>query len=91
MMWSYSKNPVLAGATDQKKPERTREETLAKAAQLKLKRERDGSQAMKEHQAARQETLAKTARLRAERLARDANASPAKAAPLPKRSAAKKN
>ena len=58
---------------------------------MKLKRDRDGSQAMKEHQAARQETLAKTARLRAERLARDAIAPPAKSSPPARKAAAKKN
>jgi hypothetical protein len=68
-MWSYSKNPVLQGATDQKKPERNREDVLARAAEQKLKRDRDASQAMKDHEMARQETLAKTARLRAARLA----------------------
>ena len=51
-------------------PERNREEHLAAAAELKLKRDRDASQAMKEHEAARLAGLAKTARLRAERLAR---------------------
>ena len=68
-MWSYSKNPVLHGATDQKKPERNREEVLAQAAELKQQRARDASQAMKDHETSKQETLAKTARLRAARLA----------------------
>ena len=77
-MWSYSKNPVLQGAVDQKKPERTRADTLARAAELKLKRDRDASQAMKDYETARQETLAKTARLKAERLARTAGEAPAK-------------
>jgi hypothetical protein len=84
-MWSYSKNPVLQGATDQKKSERNREDTLARAAELKLQRERDASQAMKDHEAARQETLAKTARLRAERLARIANEAPSKKIRTPKK------
>jgi hypothetical protein len=79
MMWSYSKNPVLQGATDQKKTERNREVTLAKAAEAKLLRDRDASQAMKEHKAERLATLAKTARLRAARLALTAdNAVPKK-------------
>jgi hypothetical protein len=77
-MWSYSKNPVLHGATDQKKPERNREDVLARAAELKQKRDRDASQAMKDHETARQETLAKTARLRATRLALAAAATPPK-------------
>ena len=84
-MWTYSKNPVLQGATDLKRPERTREETLAKAAELKLKRDRDASQAMKDHLAVKQETLAKTARLRAERMARDANERGAKKVPAAKK------
>ena len=77
-MRSYSQNPVLAGLTDHKKPERNREETLAKAAEDKRKRDLDASQAMKDHAAARQEVLVKTAKLRAERLAREADSSPAK-------------
>lgn len=72
VMWTYSKNPVLQGATDQIKPTRTRESVLASAAELKLKREQDASQAMKEYHAEKAATLAKTARLRAARLARDA-------------------
>jgi hypothetical protein len=68
-MWSYSKNPVVPGVYDQKKPERSRAETLAKAAGLKLKRERDASQAMKDLADEKKVTLAKTARLRAARLA----------------------
>jgi hypothetical protein len=83
-MWSYSKNPVLQGATDQKKPERNREDVLARAAELKLKRDRDASQAMKEYEIARQETLAKTARLRAARLAVFAEAAPSKKSTRPK-------
>jgi hypothetical protein len=83
-MWSYSKNPVLQGAIDQKKPERSREDVLARAAELKLKRGRDASQAMKDHEMARQETLAKTARLRAARLALSAAAASSKKTPPPK-------
>lgn len=79
-MWSYSKNPVLHGATDQKKPERRREDVLAKAAEIRLQRDRDASQALKEYAAAKLETLAKTARLRSERLAREAAASKVKSA-----------
>jgi hypothetical protein len=77
-MWSYSRNPVLHGATDQKKPERNREDVLARAAELKQKRDRDASQAMRDHEAAKQETLAKTARLRAARLALAGGAAPPK-------------
>lgn len=83
LMWSYTKNPVLPGATDKKVPERNREAVLAKAAELKLQRERDASQAMKEHHAEKLATLAKTARLRAARLALAADAAPPK---KPKRS-----
>ena len=75
---------MLPGATDQKKTERSREDVLAKAADHKLKRDRDASQAMKEHEAARAETLAKTARLRAARLARVAGEAVVKKAPQPK-------
>lgn len=77
-MWSYSKNPILNGAIDQKLPERDRNVVLATAAALKLKRDRDASQAMKELDAARLATLAKTARLKAERLAREIEALAAK-------------
>jgi hypothetical protein len=83
-MWSYSKNPVLPGATDQKKPERNREELLARAAELKLKRDRDASQAMKDHEIAKLETLAKTARLRAARLAQSDGKLPAPKTTRPK-------
>jgi hypothetical protein len=51
------------------KPERSREVVLAKAAELKVQRDRDASQAMKDLEIAKLETLAKTARLRAARLA----------------------
>lgn len=68
-MWTYSKNAVLQGSVDKHKPERRREDVLAKAAELKLQRERDASQAMQDIEAQRQATRAKTARLRAERLA----------------------
>ena len=90
MNWSYTKNPMVPGATDQKKPERDRETVLAKAAELKLKRDRDASQAMKEYQAERAQTLAKTARLRAARLALEAQAAAAPEKPTrPKKSAKK--
>jgi hypothetical protein len=68
-MWSNSKKPVLPGAADQKQPEPNRDAILAKAAELKLQRDRDASQAMKDLEIAKLETLAKTARLRAARLA----------------------
>lgn len=74
-MWLGSKNPL----------ERNREEKLIRTRDLKLKRDLDASQAMKDHQAARQEALAKTARLRAERLAREANEIPAKKTPRTKK------
>lgn len=73
-MWSHQKNSAPAAVTDQDAPELNREEKSARAAEFKLKRDRDASQALKEHAAARQETLAKTAKLRAERLAREAAA-----------------
>lgn len=71
---------MLQWTPGQAKPERNRAEILTTAAELKLKRDRDASQAMKEHEAARQAALAKTARLRAERLARLAKAIPPKKA-----------
>lgn len=58
---------------------------MAKAAELKLKRNRDAFQAMKDYEAAKQETLAKTARLRAKRLAKDANQSTAEKLPAAKK------
>lgn len=70
LMWTYSKNPILEGAIDQKKPERNREAVLAKAAEMKRERARDASRAMQEIEAKKAATLAKTKRLRAERLAR---------------------
>jgi hypothetical protein len=75
---------VLQGTTDQKKPERNREDVLARAAALKLKRERNASQAMKDHELAKQETLAKTARLRAGRLTIAVDDAPWKKSPRSK-------
>ena len=72
-MRSYSKGAVPGAGDEEKQADQTREQTSAKAAELRLKRNRDASQAMKDYEAAKLETLAKTARLRAERLARTAN------------------
>jgi hypothetical protein len=77
-MRSYLKNLMLPGATDQKKPERNKEDVLANAGAQKLRRDRDASQAMKDREIAKVETLAKTARLRAARLALAASAAPSK-------------
>ena len=62
--------PVLKNALGLKMPERDRKAVLGRVAELKRARDRDASQAMKDHEASRLEVLAKTARLRAERLAR---------------------
>ena len=82
-MSSYSKTPVLHEMPGQKTTEPSREASLAKVAALKLKRDQDASQAMKDHETARQETLTKTARLKAARLARAANEAPSQKAKRP--------
>ncbi|MBU2533438.1 MAG: hypothetical protein KKB37_11905 [Alphaproteobacteria bacterium] len=69
-MFKKPKNAVSGNALGLKMPERNRESVLGRVAELKRLRDRDASQAMKEHEAKRLEVLAKTARLRAERLAR---------------------
>jgi hypothetical protein len=67
-MWDYPKSPRHQAAIDKLKAEHDRE--AARPAQVKLRRETQAAEVMKEHQAARLATLAKTARLRAARLAR---------------------
>jgi len=64
------KKPVFGNSLGLKMPERNRESVLGRVAELKRLRDRDASQAMKDHEAKRLEGLIKTARLRAERLAR---------------------
>ena len=68
-MTSYNKNWEQREVDGPTKPELTR-------AEAKRRRDRDASQAMKDHEANRLAILAKTARLRAERLARIAEATP---------------
>jgi hypothetical protein len=72
-MSSYSKTPSLHAMPGKMTGEACREESLSKITALKLKRDHDASQAMKDHESAKQNTLAKTARLKAERLARAAD------------------
>ncbi len=69
-MWDYPKSQLHQAAINEAKPERDREALRAVAADLKLRREREAAQAIKDHEAQRIATLAKTQRLRAERLAR---------------------
>jgi hypothetical protein len=91
MMLSNPPNSASPDETDEKKSQAARKETQSKAAELKLKRERDGSKALKEYEAARLETLAKTARLRAERLAREASVTSQEKLPAAKKPATKKS
>jgi hypothetical protein len=68
-MWTYPKNALHQAAIDALKPERDREAARTVAAEMKLRREREAAQAVKDHEANRLATLAKTQRLRAARLA----------------------
>ena len=76
-MWTYQKSARHQNAIDAMKPERDRAAAHAMAAELKLRREREAVQALKDHEEKRLATLAKTQRLRAARLALEAE-SPAK-------------
>ena len=67
-MWDYPKSPRHQAAIDKLKADHDRE--AARPAQVKLRRETQATEVMKEQEAARLATLAKTARLRAARLAR---------------------
>jgi hypothetical protein len=77
-MWQYPKSPLHQAAIDAMKAERDREANHAMAAEMKLRREREATQDLKDHEAGRLATLAKTARLRAARLALAADAQPKK-------------
>lgn len=90
MMLSTPPNSVPHDEAEQIKSKAARKETQSKAAELKLKRDRDGTKALKEYEAARLETLAKTARLRAERLAREASLTSEAKSPSPKKSTTRK-
>jgi hypothetical protein len=68
-MWQYPKSPLHQAAIDAMKMERDREANLAMAAEMKLRREREATQDLKDDEADRLATRAKTARLRAARLA----------------------
>jgi hypothetical protein len=59
--------------------EASREESLSKMTALKLKRDHDASQAMRDRESARKDILAKTARLKVARLARAADEAMSKA------------
>ena len=76
IMSLYNKSWVQRETGGPTKPERTREAVLENVAEAKHRRDRDASQAMKDHEANRLAILAKTARLRTERLARIAEATP---------------
>ena len=77
-MWTYHKSPLHQSVIDKIKLENDRNVTRAAAAEKKLERDRDATEAMKEYLDKRAATLEKTARLRAERLARIAAAGPTK-------------
>ena len=68
-MWEYLKSQLHQSAIDKMKPEPDRAAARAVAAEVRLRRERDAIQAVKDHEATRVATLAKTQRLRATRLA----------------------
>ena len=67
-MWDYPKSPHHQAAIDKLKADHDRD--AAHPVQVKLRRETQATDVMKEQEAARLATLAKTARLRAARLAR---------------------
>jgi hypothetical protein len=67
-MWQYPKSPLHQAAIDAMKMERDREANLAMAAEMKLRREREATQDLKDDEADRLATRAKTARLRAARV-----------------------
>jgi hypothetical protein len=73
-MWTYPKSALHQAAIDAMKPERDRAAAYAVAAQLKLRREREAAQALKDYEVKRLATVAKTERLRAARLALAADA-----------------
>ena len=77
-MWTYPKSALHQAAIDAMKPERDREAARAMAAEMKLRREREVTQALKDREAKRVAILAKTARLRAARLALAVDALPKK-------------
>ena len=68
-MWQYPKSPLHQAAIDAMKAERDREANQAMAAEMKLRREREVTQDLKDHEANRLATRAKTVRLRTARLA----------------------
>ena len=72
------KSALHQAAIDAMKPERDREAARSMEAQSKLRREREATQALKDHEVERLAALAKTERLRAARLARAADAQPKK-------------
>lgn len=76
-MWNYPKSAQHQAAIDAMKPERDREVQKTRAAEAKLRRQREAVQALQERESERQAILTKTQRLRAERLAREALEPPA--------------
>ena len=77
-MWTYPKSPLHQAAIDAMKPERDREAARAMSAQLKLRREREAAQALRDREVNRLAILAKTERLRTARLALTIDAQPKK-------------
>ena len=68
-MWEYPKSQLHQAAIDKMKPERDREVARSMAAEMKLRREREATEAVKDQEVSKLATLAKTQRLRKARLA----------------------
>jgi hypothetical protein len=68
-MWEYPKSARHQAVINEMKVAAERSAVHAKAAEMKLERERDAKLALTEHEVNRVATLAKTKRLRAARLA----------------------
>jgi hypothetical protein len=79
-MSDFPKSERYQASIDERKLVADRSVAKARAAEMKLRRERDAILALTEHEMNRLATLAKTQRLRAERLARIADVQPKKPA-----------
>ena len=77
-MSDFPKSERYQASIDERKLVVDRSVARARAAEMKLRRERDAKLALTEYEMNRLATLAKTQRLRAERLARAADIQPAK-------------
>ena len=73
-MWHYPKSRLHQAAIDAMKFERDLEASRSIAAQMKLRRDREVVQDVKDREAEKLAVLAKTARLRAARLVREGDA-----------------